>query len=300
MGYSAGPVRDQSRLTSEPMGTMSEAAFTPSAPTAAAAPGAVAAGLKELLGGIHHWRVWHLLGIRELRHRYARSKLGQLWLMLSTGVMIGVLSGVWSLLWSQPVRDLIPFFGTGLVMWTFLSQVLIDCTSIFVTHGNLYRNQRMNFSVSIYSLIYKNSIMLAHNLVIVALLIVACGVPINAYLLQIVPAFVLTWITMLWTGYVVAMICVRYRDIIQVITTWLSVLFFLTPVFWKPDFLPERFHFIIDYNPFAQSLELLRNPFLGQPVSLHAWVFTIALALSGGLLALPVIGRYQRRIIFWM
>jgi lipopolysaccharide transport system permease protein len=105
---------------------------------------------------------------------------------------------------------------------------------------------------------------------------------------------------MLWTGYVAAMICVRYRDIIQVITTWLSVFFFLTPVFWKPDFLPERFRFIVDYNPLAQFLELLRNPFLGLPVSLHAWMFTIAVALGGWLVALPVIGRYQRRIIFWM
>src|SRR5262245_24538913 len=279
---------------------MSEAAFTPSAPAAAAAPGAVAAGLAGLLGGSRPWRGWHLLGIRDLRHRYARSKLGQLWLMLSTGVMIGVLSGVWSLLWSQPVRELMPYFGIGLIMWTFLSQVMIDCTSIYITHGNLYRNQKMTFSVSVYSVIYKNSIMLAHNLVIVVLLIVAFGVPINFHLLEIVPAFVLTWITMLWMGYVVAMTCVRYRDIIQVITTWFSVLFFLTPVFWKPDFLPERFHFIIDYNPLAQFLELLRNPFLGLPVSLHAWVFTIAFALGGGLIALPVIGRYQRRIIFWM
>jgi ABC-type polysaccharide/polyol phosphate export permease len=105
---------------------------------------------------------------------------------------------------------------------------------------------------------------------------------------------------MLWTGYVVAMTCVRYRDIIQVIVTWLTVFFFLTPVFWMPNFLPSQYHFIIDYNPLAQFLELLRNPFLGMPVSSHAWLVTTAIALGGGLLALPVIGRYQWRVIFWM
>jgi ABC-type polysaccharide/polyol phosphate export permease len=185
-------------------------------------------------------------------------------------------------------------------MWTFLTQVLTDCTAIFVTHGNLYRNQKMNFSVSVYSVVYKNTIMLAHSLVIVVVLILAFGVPINWYLLQVLPAFVLTWITMLWTGYVIAMTCVRYRDIIQVIVTWLTVFFFLTPVFWMPSFLPSQYHFIIDYNPLAQFLELLRNPFLGLPVSSHAWLVTTAIALGGGLLALPVIGRYRRRVIFWM
>ena len=55
------------------------------------------AGLEELVDGLHNWRVWHLLGLNELRHRYARSRFGQLWLTLSTAVMIGVLAIVWSL-----------------------------------------------------------------------------------------------------------------------------------------------------------------------------------------------------------
>jgi ABC-type polysaccharide/polyol phosphate export permease len=39
-----------------------------------------AAGLADLLTGLRYWRVWHLLGISDLRHHYARSRLGQLWL----------------------------------------------------------------------------------------------------------------------------------------------------------------------------------------------------------------------------
>jgi len=262
--------------------------------------GAATAGFEELLGGIRHWRVSHLLGVRDLRHRYVRSKLGQAWLTLSTAIMIGVLTAVWSLLWNQPIHELMPSLGVGLIMWNYLSQVLIDCTSIFVEHGNLYRNQKMNFSVSIYSVIYKNTIMFAHSLIIIVVLIVAFDIPVNWYLLQIVPAFGLTWIGMVWMGYVIAMICVRYRDIIQVITTWLTVAFFVTPVFWKPDFLPRQYHLIIELNPLAQFLEILRSPFLGQPVSSYAWLSTAAIALGGGLIALAVIGRYQRRIIFWM
>jgi homopolymeric O-antigen transport system permease protein len=258
------------------------------------------AGLEELVDGIHHWRVWHLLGLNDLRHRYARSRFGQLWLTLSTAVMIGVLAIVWSLLWNARLRDLMPFIGIGIIMWTFLSQVLIDSTAVFVTHSNFYRNQKMNFSVSVYSVIYKNTLVLAHSLIIIVVLVVAFGVPINWYLLQIVPALVLTWVMMAWTGYVIAMTCVRYRDIIQVINTWLMVWFFVTPVMWKPDFLAPEYHFIIDYNPLAQYLELLRNPFLGEPISAHTWITTIAIALGGGLLSLPVIGRYRQRVIFWM
>jgi lipopolysaccharide transport system permease protein len=258
------------------------------------------AGFEELLGGIRHWRVSHLIGIRELRHRYARSKLGQFWLTLSTASMIGILAAVWSLLWNQPIHELAPFMGMSVIIWNYLSQVLIDCTITFGSQASLYRNQKMNFSVSIYSVIYKNTIMLAHSLIVVVALIVAFDVPINWYLLQIVPAFGLTLIVLAWLGYLVAMICVRYRDIIQLITTWFTVLFYVTPVMWKPNFLPPQYHLIIQLNPFAQFLEIMRNPLLGQPVSSYAWLSTAVFALGGGLVALAVIGHYKGRIIYWM
>jgi ABC-type polysaccharide/polyol phosphate export permease len=262
--------------------------------------GAAIAGFEELAGGVRHWRVSHLIGVRELRHRYARSKLGQFWLTLSTASMIGMLAAVWSLLWNQPIHELAPFIGVSLIIWNYLSQVLIDCTTVFSNQANLYLNQKMNFSVSIYSVIYKNTIMLAHSLIIIVVLIIAFGVPVNWYLLQIVPAFGLTLAVMMWVGYLIAMICVRYRDVVQVITTWFMVLLYITPVMWKPDFLPARYHLIVQLNPFAQLLEIMRSPFLGQPVSLYAWLSTAVLAGGGGLIAVAAIGRYRRRIIFWM
>ena len=261
---------------------------------------AAQAGAEELLGGALNWRVWHLLGVSELRNRYARSRFGQVWLVLSTGTMIGALALVWSLLWNQSLHELMPFIGISIIMWNFLAQMISECTSIFAAHSNFYRNQRMNFSVSIYSIIYKNTLMLVHNLLVIIVLVVAFAVPVNMWLLQIVPGVILTWIMMLWVGYLIAMACVRYRDIIQLITTWLTVLFFITPVMWKPSFLPLKYHFIIDWNPLAQFLELLRAPFLGLPVSGHTWLVTIAVALVGGLLSLPVIGRYRSRVLFWM
>ena len=247
-----------------------------------------------------NWRVWHLLGLNELRHRYARSRFGQFWLVLSTAAMIGVIAGVWSLLWNQSVRDLMPFFGISIIMWNFMSQVLIECTVGLLTHGNLYRNQKMNFSVSVYSVIYKNTMMLAHNLIIIAILIIGFGVPVNWYLLQIVPAFVLTWIMMVWLGYVLAMACVRYRDMIQVISNWMMV-FSSSPrscgsrIFFRPIPFHHRLQSVCAVSGIAAqpvSGAAGERPCLAHHGRDRAWRWRC--------LSLPVIGRYQRRIIFWM
>ena len=50
----------------------------------------------------------------------------------------------------------------------------------------------------------------------------------------------------------------------------------------EAGFSSAQYHFIIDFNPLAQFLELLRNPFLGEPISGHAWIITTAIALGGG------------------
>ena len=261
---------------------------------------AQSAGVAELLDGARHWRVWHLLGIQDLRNRYARSRLGQLWLVASAAIMVGAMSLAWSALSNQPASELAPFIGAGFVIWSYFSQVISDCTMIFTTHGNFYRNQKMAFSVSIYALIYKNTIIFVHSLIIVAGLILFFGVPVNWYDLQIVPALLLTWITMLWAGYVTAMVCVRYRDLIQLINSWLLVIFIVTPILWKPDLLAVHNRFIVAYNPFAHFVDLLRRPMLGEEVAAETWLTAGAIAFGGALMASLLIGRYRQRVIFWV
>ena len=93
---------------------------------------------------------------------------------------------------------------------------------------------------------------------------------------------------------------VRYRDVVQLIGSWMFVLFLITPVLWKPDFLSPDYRFLVEWNPFAQFLELLRNPLLGQPLRSFTWISTSLIALLGAALAAPLIGRYERRMIYWM
>ena len=57
----------------------------------------IAAGACDIAEGLRNWRIWHLMGTSELRRRYARSRLGQFWLTLSTAITVVTLGAVWSL-----------------------------------------------------------------------------------------------------------------------------------------------------------------------------------------------------------
>jgi ABC-type polysaccharide/polyol phosphate export permease len=257
-------------------------------------------GVDNIRRGLAHWRVWHLLGINELRRRYRRSRLGQSWVTTTTAILIGALGFTYSVLFRQPVATMLPWIGIGMIMWAYFSAIANECTGIFAAHGPYYLNQKMVLSVSIISVIYRNSIVLAHNMAIAIVLILLFDVPVNWNMLALVPGLVVCWLMLLCAGYVLGMICTRFRDEAQIVDNILQIAFFVTPIMWKPEFLPPEVRFIADYNPFALFISLLRNPLLGQPVALGSWAVALAITTVGGLAALWIIGHYERRVIFWV
>jgi len=44
---------------------------------------------------------------------------------------------------------------------------------------------------------------------------------------------------------------VFYRDVQQLITYIMTALFFITPIFYTPNLVPEKFQFLVVWNPFA-------------------------------------------------
>jgi len=257
-------------------------------------------GLDNIRRGLAHWRVWHLLGVNELRRRYRRSRLGQTWVTMTTALLIGALGFTYSVLFRQPLASLLPWIGIGMIVWAYFSAIANECTAIFTAHGPYYLNQKMVLSVSIISVIYRNAIVLAHNMVIAVVVIILFGVPVNWNTLALAPGLLICWLALLCAGYVLGMICTRFRDAAQIVENVLQIAFFVTPIMWKPEFLPPEVRFIADYNPFALFISLLRNPLLGEPVALGSWAAALAVAIIGGLAVLWVIGRYERRVIFWV
>src|SRR5215468_5261428 len=113
--------------------------------------GLFAPGVTDLLKGIENWRLSHLMGLGEIRRRYARSRIGQFWLTISTGIMIATLGLVWSTLWKMPIADLMPFIAISLIVWTLVSGTLGEATTAFASTGPIFLNQGMSFSTAIYA-----------------------------------------------------------------------------------------------------------------------------------------------------
>lgn len=254
----------------------------------------------DLVEGLENWRIWHLMGTADLRRRYARSRIGEFWLTLSNGIMIVGLGLVWAILWKAPVAELLPYFAVGNLAWLYILGFFIDGSSSFIGSGRYYMNQRMSFSTAIFALIWRNLIMLAHNLLIIVAVFLYFRHPPTWELPLALAGLGLTTVCGTFVAYLLAMLCARFRDVIQVVASTMQVAFFVTPVLWKENFVPAEYHWLVDYNPIAIFLSLIRDPILGQPVPDGRWTTATLITLGVAIVALPIIGHFKRRIIYWI
>ncbi len=255
--------------------------------------------LTDLKTSLASWRLWTLLGWLEIRQRYARSRVGPFWLTISMGVMIGSLGVVYGTLFGQSMRDYLPFLASSLVLWGLFSQTVQEGSLAYISSASYIRQMATPKLIYILQVVWRNLIVMCHNFVIIVLLLAICGVKSWATLPLFIPGLLLYVLNAMWIAMFAALLSARFRDLPQIISALMQVAFYVTPIIFRPTAL-NRFSFIVEWNPLAYLIEIVRGPLIGQPPSALAWGVTIAMAVIGWPLALLMTGRYLKRIPYWI
>ncbi|MFT6752725.1 MAG: lipopolysaccharide transport system permease protein [Candidatus Azotimanducaceae bacterium] len=257
-------------------------------------------GFSEYLSGLAHWRIVHLLGISLIRTRYARSKIGQFWLVLSTSIFLVSFGVVWSVLWKRPIDDYLPYIAISHVLWGLITLSLMEATTAFQSNYQFFMNERKPFSVAVFAVVYRNSIIFSHNIIVVAAIFIYFSVSVGWVSLWAILFLGVVLLQLLVYGYLLALLCCRYRDLIQLVNSFLQIAFFLTPVIWQISFIPAEYRWIDYFNPLSASLEIVRGPLLGYFPDMF-YILNVFVTLSIGAIALGLCAAlFGRKIIYWV
>ena len=275
-------------------------ATTPSRPvTGGEATSPAAQAVLDVAAGLRAWDLWSMLGWQDIRRRYRRSKLGPFWLTISMGVLVGALGVLYAGLFRVDVADYLPFIATGFIVWAFIASLITEGCDAFIAAERIVKQIALPLSVHVYRTLWRNLIVLAHNALIYVVVVVAFAVEPGWAALLALPGLVLLCLNGLWVGLLLGLVCARFRDVPPIAASVVQVAFFLTPIIWKPELLPDRAP-VLDLNPFYHVVELVRAPLLGQVPSLHSWLAVASFALAGWLLTLIMYRRFRWRIAYWL
>jgi homopolymeric O-antigen transport system permease protein len=235
----------------------------------------------------------------DTKARYRRSVLGPFWIVLGTAFGVTGLAYLWSEILKVDRATLVPSLTIGLVVWFFISGVFADAPSAFVRNAHIIRNIRSPFLIFALQLLIRQLITFGHNFLLVAVVMAIYVRNWSWIQLLFFPGIILVCVNLLWITTVMATLGARFRDLEPLVGAIMPMLFFLSPVVYRPEYLPAD-SLVLLCNPLAYFITALREPLQGVVPQTYIYVGLVLMAPVGWTLALSILAHRYTRIAFWM
>ena len=255
--------------------------------------------LQDAIDGLSLWALWGKLGWNDILQRYRRSLLGPLWLTASMAIMVISLGLVYSKIFKTELRDFMPFLCVGLLIWGYISAILSAAGTLFTGAESYIKQIRLPYSVYVLRFMWSNVIIFAHNFVIYFGILIYFHIWPGSVALYAIPGFLLVTLNGALASMYLGMMSARFRDIPQIIASFIQIAFFVTPIMWKPELLGEHAS-IMDFNPFFHLIEITRGPLLGQMPSVVNYLAGAVITLLNAIFAIAFFIRFRARISYWV
>lgn len=258
-------------------------------------------GTLDVVNGLKDARLGLFLAKSDIRQRYRRSSLGPFWITISTGVMIASLGLIFGKIFKAPISEFLPFLSAGLILWGFISQVILEATSVFVSVEAIIKQLPIPYFSHVIRMIARNFYIFLHNIVIFPLVCLIFQICPKIEVLYVFPGMLILLLNLLWASLLLGIVCTRYRDLTQVVNSCLQIVFYVTPIIWLPSLLPAKSSMmLLEPNPFYHLIQIVRAPLLNQAPTISNWVFSILLAVVGWSVTLVLFNRYRTCISYWL
>ena len=229
---------------------------------------------------------------RELAARYRGGALGFLWSFLNPLLLLLVYATVFRFVFA-PRADVRPYalflFG-GVLVWGFVSSALLDAVETFRSNGPLLRKTTVAPEVFPAAAVGARLVHLLLALPVLAAAIVVAvvrgGVSPGPAVLEFPIVLALLALAIFGAALAVSALSVHFGDVRDIVGNLLTLAFFLTPVLYPGDAVPERWRWLLRANPFACFFSGVHDTlFHFRPVPAADWMWmagTAAAALAVG------------------
>jgi lipopolysaccharide transport system permease protein len=219
-----------------------------------------------MLRGLWEYRGFISTSIRnEFIARFARSKLGGLWMIIHPLSQVAI----YALILSNVLAAKLPgidnkyayalYLMAGILAWNLFSEIVGRCLNVFIENGNLMK--KMRFPRIALPVVVVGSCLLNNLLLFVAVLIVFAilGQMPSLEMLWLIPLTLAVTSLAIGIGLVLGVLNVFVRDIGQVVPIILQIWFWFTPIVYSINIIPESFRSTLNFNPMFSIVSAYHN-----------------------------------------
>lgn len=253
----------------------------------------------ELLRVVTQSRMWRALAYADIRSRYRRTTLGPFWITLTTGTMALGVGVIYGQFFGQKMTVYLPYLTSGLILWSFIASAAGEGSTVLIGNSSLIKSSTFPLAFHVMRMMQRNLIVFLHNILILAAMWLILRWSITPSIFSAILGVALLYVFLAGVALSISIMCVRYRDVPQIVQAATQFLFFASPIIWYPESL--RFgHVILLVNPITYFLAVTRNPLLNRPTSWEDWAAAAIFTAASILIAAFVYVRYRDRVAYWI
>lgn len=232
------------------------------------------------------------LAKRDFQKQYMGSYLGFVWVYLQPLLFIGVLYSIFTMGFKAGSSDdgtpFVVYLVIGMVPWFYIAGNLGSMTSVISQNSFLLK--KVDFRLSLLPIVKLISSLPPHMFFILIAFFIAYinGITPTLYALQIFYYYFAMLALLLGIGWLASSTKIFVKDVSNIISLIVTFGFWLTPVFWNINKIPEKYQWIIKLNPAEYIVEGYRDAiidhvwFWQKPYeTLYYWCFTLIMLFVG-------------------
>ena len=207
------------------------------------------------------------LARRDYKQQNQGSYLGMMWNYLQPLLFIAVLYSIFTLGFrsggSTSNTSFSTYLVSGMVCWLYFSENLTSMAGVIRKYSFLVK--KVDFRLSVLPIVKLISSFMPHF----ALLSVAIGIAYyqglnpGLHLFQLIYYYICMSFLLLGVGWLTSSTSVFVKDVSNVVAFVTQFGFWLTPVFWHIDSMPEKVKWILKLNPAYYLVSGYRDAIMG-------------------------------------
>jgi len=213
---------------------------------------------------------------KEIQVRYKNNVLGYLWSVLQPLSFALVYFIAFKIFMRVQMENYTLYLLTGMFPWQWFANSVNEASGTFISNAPIIKKINFPRNLLVAANIIKDAI---HFILCIPVIMLFCFIydsPISITWLYGIPILLVLQTVMIYgLSLLISTLNLFFRDLERIVTILVTFLFFLTPIVYNYEMVPEKYRQLLALNPMAFLMTSWRSLFLSGQMDWKAILITL-------------------------
>ena len=235
---------------------------------------------------------------RDIKKKYRRSVLGILWSMLNPFFTMLIMTMVFSNFFRFSITNFPLYLLTGQLMFNFYGEATNTSMESILENSSLIKKVYVPKYIFPLAKVLSSCVNFILSLPGLVLLLFITATDIKWIMVLSIIPIVYLLIFCCGVGLILSTVAVYFRDMFHLYSVLLTALSYLTPIFYPKEIIPEKYVFLINFNPLYYFVTMFREiMYYGRLPELNNHLICIIISGIALILGIIIFFKNQKQFI---